>query len=140
MQPAIHQGDAVVLSKAGPTSIVVGDVVSYQDPGHGGVVLSHRVVAVDAYTGRLVTKGDANLHADKPTTTLNVVGKVGYVIPKAGKLLDWLHSWWGMAGLVYIPALLVVAYELRLLTMRYAKPTYVVRGRTINMYSVKNRL
>lgn len=85
MEPLLHTGDLVFMSKRG--SIEVGDIIVYQD--RTGKYIIHRVVAVYTYKGVkcYVTKGDNNPYPDtgypgicrKP---VNVGGGIGYGIPE----------------------------------------------------------
>lgn len=127
MAPAIRKGDVIIAARITPTAIRPGDVVTYPDPRNPAVLLTHRVVSADSFTGRLVTKGDANRSVDPVTSTLFVSGKVTNIIPGAGWLLEILRSWPGIIGLVYLPSIFVLATEIRRLVVAYAGPTYVLR-------------
>ena len=129
MEPVFRKGDAIILQKTPPTLLSPGDIVSYPHPDKADVIISHRVVSADAYTGKLITKGDANVAPDQVTSTLGVLGRVGYAVPKAGFVVDWLHSWQGLAVLVYLPVAALLAQELLRLGHQYGRPTYAVAGR-----------
>lgn len=70
MRPAIHDGDLLVLRRGGYT---VGDVVAYESPSLGRIVL-HRITGVE--DGRFVMRGDANgyLDPDRPAPD-EVIGR-----------------------------------------------------------------
>jgi signal peptidase len=94
MVPAMHHGDLVFLSRPHITETNVDDVIAFRDTSQTIVV--HRIVEKGSdSTGQtyLVTKGDSNQWNDKEITDeSNYVGKVAYVVPKAGGLINTLQS------------------------------------------------
>jgi signal peptidase len=60
MKPAIDPGDVVILRKADPSDVKVGDVIQYW---RGDVFIIHRVINIEA-TGEFQTKGDNNISPD----------------------------------------------------------------------------
>jgi signal peptidase len=83
-------GTLVVVRHTDPSSLVVGDVVTYQPTRGSAEVITHRVVAVglDA-TGQPVfrTKGDANPAPDPvPVHGYQIVGARWYSVPYVGYL------------------------------------------------------
>ena len=101
MEPALHDGDLVVLRTRG--GYEVGDVVAYRSPDLRQVVL-HRIVAFEA--GRLVTKGDHNTWLDgyRPAER-DVLGEMAVRIPGLGARLSGVRSPWGVSALASMAAL-----------------------------------
>ena len=66
MRPAIAPGDLVILRPVDPTSIRVGDVITFQAPVGRHELVTHRVVAMttSAQGPEFKTRGDANQVAD----------------------------------------------------------------------------
>lgn len=112
MVPVFAPGDAVVIQWL-DRQYEPGEVISYRSRKDPRQIISHRIVAIDNKLQQLVTKGD-NLHEpDPPIRNWDVLGKVVYVIPVAGHALNFLYTWLGLVLLVYLPALLVLWFEVR---------------------------
>ena len=64
MEPLLHTGDLVILKKAGPDDIEVGDIVVYKS---NGKYIIHRVVGVYESRGVkcFIVKGDNNVFPDR---------------------------------------------------------------------------
>ena len=60
-------------------TIYENDIIVYQD---GEDLITHRLIKIDG--DKLITKGDANNSKDVPINKSQVIGKVKYIIPKAG--------------------------------------------------------
>jgi len=98
MYPVLYDGDVALVRRQ--SSYRVGDIVVYRVPdgnvGAGSLVI-HRVIGGSASTGYVMrgdnTKGD---DAWRPRAE-DVVGKVRWKAPWAGRLLVFLHSPAGMA-------------------------------------------
>ena len=59
MEPGITAGDVVLASPDPVIEDTVGRVITFDNPGREGHILTHRVVSIEE-DGSLVTKGDAN--------------------------------------------------------------------------------
>ena len=84
MEPALHHGDSLVLGKADPASVQIGDVVWAL---HEGWPIMHRVVDIytDARGERIViTKGDNLPEADPPVKATEVGGRLVLKVPALG--------------------------------------------------------
>jgi signal peptidase len=66
MEPAIPTGSMIFDREVDAADLAPGDVVTFHPPGHGGKLVSHRVVRVEKSKAGtfLVTRGDANGVAD----------------------------------------------------------------------------
>lgn len=125
MEPRIGKGDAVIVHRVDPLDVHAGDVVSYRSPVDESVIITHRVVAVDPLTGQVVTKGDVNSSEDPAVSGFRIIGRVAYVVPGVGGIINALHSWLGLGLLIYLPTSLLLASELHRLVRHYLRPTYV---------------
>ena len=94
MLPKLHGSDLVAIRKA--KTYRVGDVVAYHSPLIHRVVL-HRIVKIRA-DGRYILKGDNNsyLDPDHPAQA-DLVGKLWFHIPSAGRAVSVLHVPWIVA-------------------------------------------
>lgn len=84
MEPAYKRGDAVIITKKKAKDIKVGEVLAF-DMGDG--IVTHRVIKINkegnSYT--FITKGDANIFADKyEIKNKNVIGTVDYILKYSG--------------------------------------------------------
>jgi signal peptidase I len=123
MEPAIRQGSLVFVQSVPPDSLQPGDVLTYKSADKPETI-THRVVArkgLENGPKQYITKGDANKSPDVPVSQGQVVGKVAYALPVAGRALDFIKTPVGLALFVYIPAAILFIYEIRLLVKRLAK-------------------
>ena len=117
MSPEIGVGDVIVTKTVDPADIRVGDIITYA-PRSYGVVITHRVVDIND-AGDFVTKGDAVKTVDIDTVKPDqVIGKHDLTIPFLGYLLHYAHQPIGFVILVGIPALLLLAGELKSIFIR----------------------
>lgn len=105
MLPHLHRSDLVALRPS--QRIRAGDVVGYRSAMLHRVVL-HRVVAIEG--DRYVLRGDNNTFIDpeRPRRS-ELVGKLWFQAPSAGRAIGLLHVPWILAALA---ALLVLAVGL----------------------------
>lgn len=94
MNPSLSDGDLIVLRRA--DSYAVGDVVAYESPSLGRIVL-HRIAGIDG--GRYLMRGDANDYVDPDSPTPSqIIGRSWARVPGAG----------GVAASVRQPAILAL--------------------------------
>ena len=103
MLPRLHGADLVVLRPT--TNPRVGDVVGYHSALLHRVVL-HRITAIEG--DRYVLKGDNNsfIDPDRPMRS-ELVGKLWFHVPSAGRAISWLHVPWVIAALAALLVLVV---------------------------------
>ncbi len=107
MEPTIRVGDIAVTRNVDPTTVGVGDVVTYRA---GKLFVTHRIIrVVDAPEGRqFEVKGDNN---STPDATLvaeeRVVAKFIFDVPKMGYLVNFTHTPNGLTLFVIIPAVIL---------------------------------
>lgn len=94
MEPAIQVGDVVIVCRADPDKLQVGDIIRYRCDGY---TVIHRIVArqdgVDGQALSFTTQGDSNNGPDTaPVSPEQVMGKVVLTVPKVGGLTLWLHG------------------------------------------------
>ncbi|TFH68121.1 signal peptidase I [Cellulomonas sp. HD19AZ1] len=114
MQPTIPNGALVVTTPRDVHQVAVGDVVSFV--GDDGKRVTHRVVDVDAFTGAVTTRGDANVVDDATPYAGPQVDVVRFSVPGLGV------TWRAAAALVRNPLMLAgLAVALLVLAPRRAR-------------------
>lgn len=117
MEPAFQAGDAVVVQQTDPTDVRVGDMIAFTGYGTDHLT-THRVISLHDVQGELHfrTQGDANPDPDAnlaPAGGLH--GTVRMVLPHAGRILATMTGRWGKLMILGLPALILVAGQLRAL-------------------------
>jgi signal peptidase len=93
MEPAIAKGSLLVVRPALPSTLAVGDVVTYH---RGGRTVTHRITAIEEF-GEARTfsmKGDANAMADpEPVAFEDRAGLLVAHVPLAGYVLGLVQAY-----------------------------------------------
>jgi signal peptidase I len=96
MRPTFSPGDLVVVTRERAADLRVGDVISYQVPVGARQVETHRVIRIVRRlpTPIVVTKGDANDHADPWTAELHgeTLWRYRFAVPWAGTVVVALRN------------------------------------------------
>lgn len=100
MDPTLHNGDLAVVQKH--SSYSPGDIVVFRvpkgEPGEGAIVI-HRLVGGSAEEG-FTTQGDNSETVDRWRPTKDdMVGRLWFSIPRAGRVLAFLQGPLRLAGL-----------------------------------------
>ena len=101
MEPTYHVGAMVYVKKVDPTTLQVGDPITFHLTGN--VIATHRIVEVHGDgTPDLGfrTQGDANDHADGITPAATVIGKATFSIPYLGYVSNFLQQPKGLITVV----------------------------------------
>lgn len=91
-----YSGDIVLVKLVDSKQVKMGDIVTFQ-VGEGDRYLTHRMVGrLDELNGKkgdyIITKGDANNTNDPPIEADRIYGKVTFVIPKMGSVLNFVQE------------------------------------------------
>lgn len=87
MAPIYPINSFVLVKSIPPDEIEVGDIITYVF-NEDGMLVTHRVTAVDTEKETFITKGDNNNVPDaSPVLWGNVVGKVVFGVPEIGSVL-----------------------------------------------------
>ncbi len=124
MQPTFRPGDAVLVQPTTARELHAGEIISYQSLHDPGLIISHRLTQVDQTTGWLTTKGDALKTADPTFPPRLVVGRVTAFVPRFGLVLNSLRQPLGLIVVIYLPALIIVASEVKRALWRYGHVHY----------------
>lgn len=124
MAPVMQPGDLVVTAKADYKKLQAGQIVSYQNSQSPKTVITHRIYKTFPDKSYLVTKGDALAQPDPPIPYSSLTGKTTRVVPGSGYVFSFLHQPIGLALLIYLPALLICAYEIQRIANLYSYRSY----------------
>ncbi len=118
MEPAIPTGSIVFIYPR--DSYSEGEIITFKRTNSElEVPITHRIIGVASPNGNdglqvYETKGDANAFPDADVIKQDeVYGQVFLHIPYIGRLLDLVKTPFGFAALIIIPALLVIADEIK---------------------------
>ena len=113
MSPTIEAGDVIVTREVPPEAIDDGDVVTVADESGAEVgYVTHRVVDVVEVDGEryFELQGDANDEPDEGLAPADAVqGTLHLHLPHFGHLLVFARSSLGLALLVFLPGLVLMA-------------------------------
>lgn len=88
MQPALNVNDLIIVQSG--ESYEPGDIITFTDE-HNSLV-THRLVRIDTEKGTMVTKGDANNITDRVLETDRIKGRVVYILPGFGIVLNIVQN------------------------------------------------
>ena len=112
MEPTYHVGSVVYVKKVDPTTLKVGDPITFYLAGD--VIATHRIIEVHGEgTPNLGfrTQGDANETVDGITPASAVIGKATFSIPYLGYLSNFLQQPEGLITVVGTgAAVLAISY------------------------------
>lgn len=119
MEPAMPAGALAMMMPVEPEKVKVGDIIAFEPPWDPDVTVSHRVIDIRS-NGQLLfdTKGDAVEESDPYfVPAQSVHGKVVFNIPYLGfatnYALNYVRTWWGLAFLVVLPAMVLIGSTIR---------------------------
>ena len=101
MEPTYHVGSIVYVKKVDPTTLRVGDPITFRLSGN--VIATHRIIEVHGEgTPDLGfrTQGDANDTVDGITPASAVIGKATFSVPYLGYLSNFLQQPKGLITVV----------------------------------------
>jgi signal peptidase I len=128
MEPVLYPGDAVIVEPLNRRSLEPDIIVSYRSPRAPGLIITHRLVAIDPHSGWLTTEGDALESPDPEFSPRLVIGRVAAVAPRLGAVTDALRHPLVLAFALYIPAATVVVTEIKRLATANSRRHYRLRG------------
>jgi signal peptidase len=100
----IEAGDMIVTKAVDPTTLKVGDVITYME--NGKTTVTHRIIGINE-DGTFKTKGDANnTEDDTPVKHEDVIGIYAFRIPKLGDVAMFAQTPVGMIIFIGVPLVL----------------------------------
>lgn len=121
MGQAVPKGSLVLVRRSG-NPLAPGTVASYRHPQNDKMVITHRVIGYDAKHGQYMFKGDSNQSADLPVPISRIIGTVDHRIRYLGYVCTFLKTPVGLLVGIYLPASLIIIYEISRLA--YLKKSY----------------
>ncbi len=105
MEPTLHTGGIVYYKKVNPSTLKVGDIITFKTGGD--TVVSHRIEKINSNS--FVTKGDANNSVDPNEVPFsNVMGKdTNFCIPIMGYYVRFINT----HIYVVIPVIIILILE-----------------------------
>ena len=119
MRPSIDPGDLVAVNSVSAEELALGDVITFTSTEFDAPSITHRVIDIDYENQILTTQGDANDQADEEILFEEVLGRVEVTVPFGGYVVDFIRQSAGLLTLIYVPALIVLASELRRLAQYF---------------------
>lgn len=116
MRPAIAPGDLLITQPVPASTVRNGEIVSFADPGLGGKLVTHRVVAIHPSAARIdfVTRGDANTTPESwSVSRRSSVGTLELRIPVVGRIVAGMTAPWVRTALLTLSALVLSTAVLR---------------------------
>jgi signal peptidase len=108
MEPAIKNGSVVVVARQ--RNYKKGEIISfYAKTEEGPKIITHRVERLGGNV--YLTKGDANSAVDEAVEPRLVIGKVMFVIPLIGNLIEEMRTRVVIKIVMILPAGLVIINE-----------------------------
>lgn len=111
MEDTIGAGDLIITREVDPSTLLVGDIVSYRT---GSSVITHRILELTEVSGEpaFITQGDANNAADERPVTYDQVESI-FVrnIPKLGNAAMFMQTTRGMLISIGGPVALFILYD-----------------------------
>lgn len=115
----LKHGDAVMTKPAELKQLQTGDLVSYYDPLDTTHIVTTRLQSVLPTNNAFIPSG-----SHEALWSALLIGKVQYRFSYMGYFLDFVRSRIGLVVGVYLPALIVVGNELKLLATAFDRKIY----------------
>lgn len=112
MEGTIDGGDLIITKTVAPSTLEVGDIISYKIENS---VITHRIVEITEVDGEtaFIMKGDANNTEDEEPVTFDQVESVYlFRIAKLGSLAMYIQTPVGMLVFIGIPLCCFILYDI----------------------------
>ena len=116
MEDYILAGDVIIVKEVDPTTLEVGDVITFFDPlGNGTTTVTHRIIdKIEDATGLwFQTQGDNNNTPDKELVEASaVIGIYQLRIPYIAHVALFMQTVPGLIVSIFVPLCAFVGYDL----------------------------
>lgn len=113
MEPTFYKNDLAVVKSCEVEKLGKGDIITFQQEDR---IISHRIIEIIKENGekKFITKGDNNEVEDvEPIEMQDVYGKVEFIIPKIGKIVNYIQNVKGFINVLIIIVIICIAIDLR---------------------------
>lgn len=113
MEPTFYKNDLAVVKSCEVEKLEKGDIITFQQEDR---IISHRIIGIIKENGekKFITKGDNNEVEDvEPIEMQNIYGKVEFIIPKIGKIVNYIQNVKGFINVLIIIVIICIAIDLR---------------------------
>lgn len=113
MEPTFYKNDLAVVKSCEVEKLEKGDIITFQQEDR---IISHRIIGIIKENGekKFITKGDNNEVEDvEPIEIQNIYGKVEFIIPKIGKIVNYIQNVKGFINVLIIIVIICIAIDLR---------------------------
>ena len=113
MEPTFYKDDLAVVKNCNIEGLKKGDIITFKQEDR---VISHRIEDITKEKGevKFITKGDNNEVEDKePVDMQNIYGKVVFVIPKVGKIVNYIQNVRGFVNVCILIVIICILINLR---------------------------
>ena len=132
MKPVFKENDMIIYQKHDRKDYRTGDIVVYvRDRGtEDEILITHRLIGISE--DQLITKGDANSISDKPIGWDQLIGRVVFLVPGIGKLVEFMRT---PVGILIAVILIIGLSALNL--MPVMRPRWRKKAETVNGDSIR---
>ena len=113
MEPTFYKDDLAIVKSCDVEELKIGDIITFQQEDR---IISHRILDITRKKGEktFITKGDHNEVEDtEPVDTQNIYGKVVFVIPKIGKIVNYIQTVRGFMNVCILIVIICIIVNFR---------------------------
>jgi signal peptidase len=116
MSPTIKSGDLIIIKEIEPSTLEVGDIITFYDPaGNGQSTVTHTIKSISVIDGKLMfeTKGDNNNIPDRLLVEDNaVIGIYLFRIPLVANFTMFIQTVPGLISCIFVPLGALIIFDL----------------------------
>ncbi len=113
MEPTFYKDDLALVKSCNMEELKKGDIITFKQEDR---IISHRISEIIEEKGKkqFITKGDNNEVEDiEPVDVQNIYGKVVLVIPKIGKIVNYIQNARGFINICILIIIICILVNFR---------------------------
>ena len=113
MEPTFYKDDLALVKSCNMEELKKGDIITFKQEDR---IISHRISEIIEEKGKkqFITKGDNNEVEDiEPVDVQNIYGKVVLVIPKIGKIINYIQNARGFINICILIIIICILVNFR---------------------------